>query len=87
MFDTGGEFSVVLATAFAIFLVISLCVLIILWIAMPFSVFGIKDLMREAIEEQKKTNQLLKALVKRDVEGEAEKPPEEEKEEDVLRIE
>ena len=36
---------------------------IIGWIAVPFSVLGIKDLVREAIEEQKKTNELLKDIL------------------------
>lgn len=48
-----------------VYLVIVLaCLLIgILWILMPFAVFGIKDLARELIKEQRKTNQLLEKLV------------------------
>ena len=37
----------------------------ILWILMPFAIFGTKDLLRELIREQKKTNEILIAEVKR----------------------
>jgi predicted PurR-regulated permease PerM len=33
--------------------------LIILWICLPFAVFGVKRLIRQAIEEQQKTNRQL----------------------------
>lgn len=48
-----------------VYLVIVLAGLLIgiLWILMPFAVFGIKDLARELIKEQRKTNQLLESLV------------------------
>ena len=48
-----------------VYLVIVLAGLLIgiLWILMPFAVFGIKDLARELIKEQRKTNQLLEKLV------------------------
>ena len=43
-----------------------LCLLIaILWILMPFAIFGTKDLLRELIREQKKTNEILIAEAKR----------------------
>jgi predicted PurR-regulated permease PerM len=35
----------------------------VLWVFMPFAVFGIKDLVRDAIAEQKKTNALLERLI------------------------
>jgi len=35
----------------------------ILWILMPFAVFGIKDLARDLIRENRKTNQLLEQLI------------------------
>lgn len=34
----------------------------ILWILMPFAVFGTKDLIEEQIKQQKKTNELLERL-------------------------
>lgn len=49
--------------AFAIFFLISAGVIFVLWIAMPFSVFGTKPLLKKLIEEQEKTNKLLKALL------------------------
>jgi len=34
--------------------------LVILWIILPFAMFGIKPLLRELIQEQRTTNALLK---------------------------
>ncbi len=50
--------------AFGIVFILLLFVLMAIWIALPFSVFGIKDLLREIVEEQKKTNELLKDFLK-----------------------
>ena len=55
--------------ALAIFVFAALAVFLVLWIAVPFAVFGIKDLLRESIEEQKKTNRLLESAT-----GRARKP-------------
>ncbi|KWT83872.1 MULTISPECIES: hypothetical protein [unclassified Variovorax] len=41
----------------------------VLWILMPFAIFGSKPLLRTLIEEQKRTNRLLEEL------AEATKPP------------
>jgi len=49
--------------AFGLLFFLLLFILLILWVALPFSIFGIKDLIREAIEEQKKTNELLQRLL------------------------
>lgn len=49
--------------AFGLVFILLLFVLMAIWIALPFSVFGIKDLLREIVEEQKKTNVLLKELL------------------------
>ncbi|HHL40690.1 MAG TPA: hypothetical protein ENJ37_09310 [Deltaproteobacteria bacterium] len=49
--------------AFVIFLCVALAALFVLWLVLPFSVFGVKDLLRELIAEQKKTNELLKAVI------------------------
>lgn len=57
------ESYVIIIAAFVIFLAVSAGVIVILWIAMPFSVFGVKDLMKKTIEEQEKTNRFLKTLV------------------------
>lgn len=42
-----------------------LCVLAILWILVPFAVFGIKSLLRSLISEQRRTNESLAALSQR----------------------
>lgn len=49
--------------AFVVFLIISAGAILVLWIAMPFSVFGTKELLRKLIAEQEKTNRLLKSIV------------------------
>lgn len=38
----------------------------ILWILMPFAIFGTKPLLKTLIAEQKKTNKLLEAAAERD---------------------
>jgi len=38
----------------------------ILWILMPFAIFGTKPLLKTLITEQKKTNKLLEAAAERD---------------------
>lgn len=48
--------------AFIIFFLASLGAILVLWIAMPFSIFGTKDLLRKMISEQEKTNKLLESL-------------------------
>ncbi len=50
-----------------VMLILGLLVLVIavLWILMPFAIFGTKDLLRELIREQKKTNEILIAEAKR----------------------
>ncbi|MBS0452596.1 MAG: hypothetical protein JSS14_14935 [Proteobacteria bacterium] len=46
-------------------IVLFAAVLYILWILMPFAVFGTKDLLRQLIREQKRTNELLQAQASR----------------------
>ncbi|MBI5559764.1 MAG: hypothetical protein HY883_00605 [Deltaproteobacteria bacterium] len=75
--------SVNMIMALAIFFVLALGTLTILWLVMPFSVFAIKDALKELREEARKTNMLLEALLEetsaikkmKKTEGE-EKPPE-----------
>ncbi len=40
-------------------------VVAILWICMPFAIFGTKPLLRELLAEQRKTNQYLAAAAER----------------------
>lgn len=49
-----GAYAVLIAAAF---------IIAVLWVILPFAVFGIKPLAREIIEQQKKTNELLQDLV------------------------
>ncbi len=53
-----------MAGAFLLFFFVALGVFIILWIALPFSVFGIKDKMDDLKKEVGKTNKLLEAILK-----------------------
>ncbi|MBI5234209.1 MAG: hypothetical protein HY880_07625 [Deltaproteobacteria bacterium] len=48
--------------AYLVFMAIAFGVALILWIALPFSMFGIKDLLRRSIEEQRKTNTAIAGL-------------------------
>ncbi|MBT9462529.1 hypothetical protein [Hydrogenophaga sp.] len=50
-----------------VMLLLGLLVLLIaiLWILMPFAIFGTKDLLRELIREEKKTNEILIAEARR----------------------
>ena len=38
--------------------------ILVLWLVLPFSIFGVKGLIREAIEEQRRTNALLSEILK-----------------------
>lgn len=62
MMNTANIFPAMMG-AFGLIFILLFFVLAAIWIALPFSIFGVKDLLREAIEEQKKTNELLKKLL------------------------
>ena len=47
------------------FFFILLIIFILLWVILPFSIFGMKGLVREVIEEQQKANKLLKTLLQK----------------------
>ncbi len=51
--------------AYALFVLLAIGVVLVLWIFMPFSVFGLKGQIRKLAEEQKRTNELLETLVQR----------------------
>lgn len=57
-----GDMTIVVIWAL---IVLFAAVLYILWILMPFAVFGTKDLLRQLIREQKRTNELLQAQASR----------------------
>lgn len=50
------------ATMMALLILLAV-VVAILWIFMPFAVFGIKDLAKQLIQQQRETNQLLQKIV------------------------
>lgn len=47
---------------FGVMLVLLGVVIAVLWVFMPFAIFGLKDLTRELIREQRRTNELLEKL-------------------------
>lgn len=42
---------------------LGLLVLVVVWIVLPFAVFGLKPLLRELIREQRRTNELLEKAI------------------------
>ena len=52
-----------LGGAFVIFIIVSVAVIIALRVVLPFSIFKIRELAEESLEEQKKTNEMLSALL------------------------
>lgn len=50
---------------FMLAIVILVIVIAVLWILMPFAIFGTKDLLRELVKEQKRTNDLLEQRSRR----------------------
>jgi hypothetical protein len=72
----GSDFPTALMLAFAIFFFLSIGVLIVLWIALPLSVFGIKDLLRECLKELSETKEILKSIAEGDKDEEANEPDE-----------
>ncbi|OGQ04824.1 MAG: hypothetical protein A2W38_06590 [Deltaproteobacteria bacterium RBG_19FT_COMBO_58_16] len=62
-----SESSLLIFAAFAIFLAVGAGAIIVLWIIMPFSIFGTKELLKKSIAEQEKTNRLLRSLLEADL--------------------
>jgi len=62
LYSPGESIPVVLAMLLFLLLALAAFVLV-LWIIMPFSVFGLKGLLRQCILEQKKTNYLLETMI------------------------
>lgn len=56
---------------FGIFAVLFLIVLAIAWIIMPFAIIGTKPILRELLQEQRRTNELLATLERQQVPGPA----------------
>jgi hypothetical protein len=49
-----------IADGFSLFLALGWAVFGLLWILVPFAIFGIKGLLREMLAEQKQTNEILR---------------------------
>jgi hypothetical protein len=62
--------------ALVIFFLLSLGVLIVLRIALHFSLFGIKDLIKECIKEQREIKEILKTIAEKDRTEEVREPDE-----------
>ena len=65
--------NLILLGALAIFVAVAIGALLLLWIAMPFSVFGLKGLLKKSIEEQEKTNRLLRSILEEELSRTAER--------------
>ncbi|MBI5892569.1 MAG: hypothetical protein HZB79_02775 [Deltaproteobacteria bacterium] len=63
MYMNEGNMATAFMGAFGLFFVFLWVVLLILWIILPFYIFGIKGIMKDILEEQKKTNELLKDML------------------------
>lgn len=61
--------------AYALFLFLAVGVVLVLWIFMPFSVFGLKGQIRQLAAEQRRTNELLERLVRSAPSNRAPAPP------------
>ena len=59
---SGLDPGMALAIAVVIFFVVAAGVLVVLWIALPFSVFGVKGHIERLAEEQAETNRLLREI-------------------------
>jgi hypothetical protein len=59
----GLDPSITFFIAALVFFILAIGVLIVLWIATPFSIFGVKGLIAKLAEEQATTNRLLKELI------------------------
>ncbi len=55
--------SVAIIAAFILFILTSVGVVLVLWIALPFSVFGIKGFLKKTIGAQEETNRLLRSIL------------------------
>lgn len=60
---SGTGFMANLGGAFIIFIIVSVAVIIALRVVLPFSIFKIRELAEKSLEEQKKTNEMLSALL------------------------
>lgn len=60
--------------AYALFVLLAIGVVLVLWIFMPFSVFGLKGQIKMLASEQRRTNELLETLIRQTTGGKAPTP-------------
>jgi hypothetical protein len=58
----GSHILIIALASFGAFVIIATGVVLVLWIATPFSIFGVKGLLQRLIQEQARTNSLLEGL-------------------------
>lgn len=63
MYMNEGNMATAFMGAFGLFFIFLWVVLLILWIILPFYIFGIKGIMKNILDEQKKTNEFLKDML------------------------
>ena len=63
MYMNEGNMAAAFMGAFGLFFIFLWVVLLIIWIILPFYIFGIKGIMKNILDEQKKTNELLKDML------------------------
>jgi len=59
-----GESVPVVVLIVILFILFMAASVLVLWIIMPFSVFGMKGLLRQCISQQKKTNDILEEMIR-----------------------
>lgn len=63
MYMNEGNMVTAFMGAFGLFFIFLWVILLIVWIILPFYIFGIKGIMKNILDEQKKTNELLKGML------------------------
>jgi hypothetical protein len=62
--------------AFGIFFLLAICVVMVLRIALPLSIFEMRDVVKELLKEQRRTREILEGMAERGAEKGAGKGPE-----------
>ncbi len=69
---TGANLDTLLI-AFGIFFLIAVCVVMVLRIALPLSIFEMRDVVKELLKEQRRTRKILESIAERGAERGGEK--------------
>ncbi|MBI5681718.1 MAG: hypothetical protein HZC45_00845 [Deltaproteobacteria bacterium] len=62
-----GSMAAAFMGAFGLFIIFVSIVLLVVWTILPFYIFGMKGIMKEILEEQKRTNEFLKDMLYRKI--------------------